>query len=198
LVETLFVGLYEIEGVGVAEPGRIDPLSGRDVTGLHSYKLLLSHHLTDYRGRLTIDWGPGFRSWVQRASKQDKAIVEIRRRINEPQFPGFLDFRERLSGLVGVPFSWRTALSSVNGIYLLTCPDSGKQYVGLAHGAGGFWGIPASDYQVSVLEVASSSTDFETLAKMESRWKGKQRWQELRHRQRRIHYDGNSNTNEMS
>jgi len=96
-----------------------------------------------------------------------------------------------LSALASVPLSWRTALASVNGIYLLSCPQSGKQYVGLAHGVGGFWGrcedyaasghggnkrmldIPASDYQVSVLEVASSSASIDALAKMETRWKEK-------------------------
>lgn len=31
--------------------------------------------------------------------------------------------------------------------------------------------IPASDYQVSVLEVASSSANIDALAKMETRWK---------------------------
>lgn len=94
-----------------------------------------------------------------------------------------------LSALASVPVSWRTALSSVSGIYLLTFPKSAKQYVGLAHGVGGFWGrweeyvasghggnkrmlsIPASDYQVSVLEVASSSANIEVLAKIETRWK---------------------------
>jgi hypothetical protein len=33
--------------------------------------------------------------------------------------------------------------------------------------------IRASDYQASVLEVASSSANIEALAKMESRWKQK-------------------------
>ena len=107
------------------------------------------------------------------------------------RFRGYLDFGTALSDLASVPLFWRTALSSVSGIYLLACPKSGKQYVGLAHGVGGFWGrwedyvasghggnkrmldIPASDYQVSILEVASSSANLEALAKMESRWKEK-------------------------
>jgi hypothetical protein len=102
-----------------------------------------------------------------------------------------LDFQTTLRALASVPVSWRTALSSVSGIYLLSCPESGRQYVDLAHGVGGFWGrweeyaasghggnkrmldIPASDYQVSVLEVASSSASIEVLAKMETRWKQK-------------------------
>jgi hypothetical protein len=94
-----------------------------------------------------------------------------------------------LSELAEVPSSWRVTLSAVAGVYLLSNPETGKQYVGSAQGAIGFWGrweqyvasgyggnqrmqdIPAADYQVSVLEVASSTADADVLAKMEARWK---------------------------
>jgi hypothetical protein len=81
------------------------------------------------------------------------------------------------------------------GVYLLTEVGTGEQYVGLAPGANGFWGhwalgsasyvatghggnkkmldLGDGNYQVSVLEVAGSSTTPEDLAKMESRWKRK-------------------------
>jgi len=49
-----------------------------------------------------------------------------------------------------------------------------EEYVSSGHGGNKrMLDIPASDYQVSVLEVASSSTDFETLTKIESRGKEK-------------------------
>src|SRR3546814_583456 len=96
--------------------------------------------LAPYRGKLVDDWGPGFRSWVQRADVRDKPILEIRRLISEPAFPGFLGFIERLSTLATLPASWRTALSSVSGVYILVCPTTGQRYVGSAYGAGGFWG----------------------------------------------------------
>jgi hypothetical protein len=191
LNETLFVGLYKINGVGTAPSGLIDPISGKDVSGSKFYDTTLSAKLAGYRGRLIIDWGPGYRSWVQLAQKKEKTILEIHRRVGEPPFPGFLDFRRRLSELVAVPSSWRSALSAVAGIYLLTNPNTGKQYVGSAQGLGGFWArweqylasghggnrrmqdIPAADYQISVLEVASSSADAEVMAKLETRWKEK-------------------------
>lgn len=191
LNETLFIGLYQIKGVGPAAVDLIDPISNVNVGGFNFYNLALSTSLAAYRGRLVVDWGPGYRSWVQRAHKQDKPVVEIHRSVGEPPFPGFLDFRERLSNLTGVPASWRMALSAVSGIYLLVNPDTGKQYVGSAQGVGGFWGrweqyvasghggnrrmqdIPTADYQVSVIEVASSSTSSDLLAKMETRWKQK-------------------------
>jgi hypothetical protein len=191
LNETLFVGMYEVNGVGKAAPGTIDPISGEDVGGLNFYDLTLSPKLTEYRGRLVIDWGPGYRSWFQLAHKKEKPIIEIKRTAGEPPFPGFLNFRARLSELPSVPSSWRTTLSAVAGVYLLINPDTGKQYVGSAQGSSGFWGrweqyvasghggnrrmqdIPAADYQVSVLEVASSSADTDVFATMETRWKQK-------------------------
>lgn len=189
--ETLFVGLYAVNGVGKTPRGLKDPLSGRKVPGLNFYDLAPLPELADYRGRLIIDWGKGYRSWVQLAGNRDKSILEIRRTVTDPPFPGFLDFRAQLSELATVPMAWRTTLSAVNGIYLLVSPDTGKQYVGLAHGADGFWGrweayvasghggnkrmmdVPAADYWISILEVANSSSDIETLAEMENRWKQK-------------------------
>jgi GIY-YIG catalytic domain len=191
LDETLFVGLYEIRGIRKAVTGTIDPVSGEDVTGYHFYDLTLSDKLADYRGRLVIDWGPGKRSWVQLGTNKDKRVVEIHRRVGEPPFPGFLDFHVKLTQLKQVPSSWRITLSAVRGIYLLTNIDTGKQYVGSAQGNAGFWGrweeylasghggnqrmqdLPRADYEVSVLEVASSSADVDALIKMECRWKEK-------------------------
>jgi hypothetical protein len=191
--ETLFVGLYEIRGVGQAPKGLIDPSSGQKVRGKNFYDLEAATMLREYRGRLVVAWGAGYRAWVQRAAARDKAIIEIRRTLSDPPFPGFLDFRERLSRLATVPHAWREALSSVSGIYLLTCPNTGKHYVGSAQGTVGFWGrwedyvasghggnrrmmgLPPSDYQVCVLEVAASSTSPDELLRMEARWKEKLR-----------------------
>lgn len=187
--ETLFVGLYLIKDLGQAEAGLTDPISGKDVSNHYFYDLSPLDKLIDYQGRLTIDWGEGFRSWTQWAYQQDKPVLEIRRVATEPPFPGYLKLRVRLSELAHVPMSWRTALSSVSGVYLLIHPESGKQYVGIAKGTDGFWGrweqyvatghggnrrmqdIPAADYQVTILEVASLPVTDDALAEMEARWK---------------------------
>jgi hypothetical protein len=189
LKETLFFGLFENCGVGKAEAGMRDPLGGHDVGGLFLYDLKPSDRLAAYRGRLLVDWGTAYRSRTQKARRQDKPIIEIKRNKAEPTFPGFLDFRAPLSELASVPISWRVALSAVSGIYLLVCPETGKQYVGAAYGDGGFWArwedyvssghggnigmrdLPARDYRVSVLEVASSSAGPEQIIGMENRWK---------------------------
>lgn len=191
LGETLFVGIYKVGNVTKAPKGLIDPVTGKNVSGYYYYSLSLTPHLSDYRDRLVINWGPGYRAWVQNAGSKEKQIIEMRRTAAEPPFPGFLNFRERLSHLAGVPQAWRQALSAVRGVYLLTCPRTGKQYVGSAGGDTGFWGrwedyvasghggnklmlgLPAADYWVSILEVASSSAGLVELVNLESRWKEK-------------------------
>jgi hypothetical protein len=76
--ETLFVGLYEIiNGLDTAPPGQLDPVSGKNVGGNFLYKLTSAPQLAEYRGNLTIEWGPGYRSWVQLARKKDKPVLKI-------------------------------------------------------------------------------------------------------------------------
>ncbi len=189
LNETLFVGMFENCGVTKAKPGLRDPIDGSDAAGCFLYDLKQSGRLIEYRGRLVVDWGPGFLAWVQWACKHDKPIVEISGFRSEPMFPGFLDFREPMSRFASVPGSWRIALQSVKGVYLLICLRCGKQYVGAASGEGGFWARwldhvssgyratigmrdhPHRDYQVRVLEVASSSAGSDQISHMEDRWK---------------------------
>lgn len=90
-----------------------------------------------------------------------------------------------------MPPDWRSALSSVAGVYLLVCPEDGQQYVGSATGDGGFWqrwqdyartghggnvrmkDIPDADYQITVLEVASSSATIDEITDLEALWKRK-------------------------
>ena len=191
LNETLFVGVYSVNEVSIAEKGEIDPLNGDDMGGIFRYDLTGSSHLIDYQGRLIVNWGKGYRSWVQRAVRQNKEIMEIRGTVNDIPFPGFLDFRGYLSNLLAVPASWRLILGSVKGVYLLVETRTGKQYVGSAYGEGGFWSrweeyvrtghggnkemkkFSAEDYQVSILEVAPSSASDEDIIEIEARWKRK-------------------------
>lgn len=76
---------------------------------------------------------------------QDMAVHELLpERMSVGVFPGFKQVnlsKEELDRLVrlGTP-SWRTALSSVKGIYLITDSKTGKLYVGKADGETGIWG----------------------------------------------------------
>ncbi|HXM24198.1 MAG TPA: GIY-YIG nuclease family protein [Terriglobales bacterium] len=190
--DTLFVGLYSVDGKGLAPPGTLDPVHGGDVSGLHLYEMSKSDLLQQYEGRLFIHWGKNYIQWAQNAKDQDKAITEIRREIGEPPFPGFMSFPPTIvSTLDRMPYSWKAALGTVKGVYILVCQKTGKHYVGSASGEGGFWerweqyfrtghggneGMkldPHTEYRVSILEVAPSSALPVEILLLESRWKEK-------------------------
>lgn len=197
---TLFVGLYDVGGRKVLEKDTPRPhMAGFDPAGsCDVYDLQLSDALRDLIGKLIIEWGDGYRSWVQRADRQNKAIQEIRPEFKEPEFPGFLNFIKPLSELESLPESWIAILKASGGVYLLTCPRTKEQYVGSASSTeDGFWcrwqtyiqnghggnvalkSREPSDYQVSILEVAGSSQSREDILAMETRWKRKLQSQEM-------------------
>jgi len=197
--ETMFVGLYSVKYQGVIIQDRPMPhMDGIDKAGsCDTYDLKLEKSLSELIGRLIIDWGAGERAWIQRADRQNKQVHELRREFKEPEFPGFLKFIEPLSKIEKLPKSWITALQSTKGVYLLTCPKTKEQYVGSATGESGFWqrwqdyvlnghggdvalkSRDASDYQVSILEVAGTALTADDIIKMEVRWKLKLQSREM-------------------
>jgi len=191
LRETLFVGLYDIHGHGPAPANMRDPISGAEVVDHHLYKITPSLLMSDYRAKVVVDWGLGYIKWVQLAGNQNKRVIEIRSTDHVSPFPGFLDFRSRLNDLATVPMAWREILQATMGIYLLTHPDTGRQYVGSAQGVDGLWGrweqyssnghggnaamreIEPANYYTSILEVVSPNVGAEAILRIEDRWKTK-------------------------
>lgn len=194
---TLFVGLYTATRAGSVLPGTVDLLTDERITGSDQallpdqYSCELTEKLAEYIGRIHIKWGDSAsaaRAWVQRADKQDKEITELTLTLREDPFPGFSKFMRPLSEIETMPSAWKQVLKTARGIYLLTCPNTGKHYVGSAYGAGGFlsrwqdyvrnnhggniklrtreW----SDYCVSILEVAGSSATDEEIIALEHLW----------------------------
>lgn len=197
--ETMFVGIYKVKGKQLLDRNIPKPhMNGFDMAGsCHIYELEIDTRMDDLIGRLLVDWGLGDRAWIQRADRQNKAIVELRTVFKEPDFPGFLNFVIPLSKISNIPKNWVTALESSRGVYLLTCPKTKEQYVGSAAGESGFWGRwqdyvksgdggnialksrDHSDYQVSILEVAGTSLTQEDIIQMEGLWKAKLQSREM-------------------
>jgi len=197
--ETLFVGLYAVKKCRVLDRDIPRPhADGVDVAGTcNLYDLELLDALRDLIGKLLIAWGPGDRAWIQRADQQDKVVLEVRPDFKEPEFPGFLNLIEPLSRLTKLPAAWIEVLRATKGVYLLTCPKTKEQYVGSAIGETGFWnrwltysqtghgnnvGLKsrdASDYQLSILEVAGTSSTDDEILRMEERWKRKLQSREM-------------------
>ena len=194
---TLFCGLYASNYLGVGQEDLLRPHQRDtiDKAGHYDrYELTLQEPLKEYIGLMSIEWGDGWRSWIQRNT--EKSIVELHRHFQEPNYPGHLAFIAPLSELSDIPNAWIQALRSVKGIYLLTCPQTKEQYVGKASGTDGFWGRwqdyignshggnvllkgrDPSDYQVSILETVGSTNEWD-LDQLESRWKRKLQSREM-------------------
>lgn len=191
--DTLFAGLYSVDESQISKKAFTCPISGVKLArgkGFR-YRMKKLKVLDEYEGKLVVDWGPGFRSWVQRAHSQPKPIAEIRRVFQEPSFPGFDLFSVDLDDMETLPFAWREILRAVNGVYLITCKRTGQHYIGSAYGSEGIYGrwmayykdghgnnlkmkkLGHRDLRFTVLEVLSPTLSEDQVIAMENRWKEK-------------------------
>ena len=188
--ETVFTGLYEVRSVTTCEQGSIEAITDIDVSGLYRYEMAHDDRLDEYKERLVVDWGPGTRSWAQRASRQPKLVRAIREQ-PEPPFPGFGQFCIDLHDLPGIYPGWQERLREVKGIYVLVDKKTGQQYVGSAKGEDSLWGRfsdyartghggnielkhrQGAEYQVGVLQVVDLSLPDHSIEEIESWWKHK-------------------------
>jgi len=161
--------------------------------GYNAVDLVRVEAFEEFSERILIEWSTtahGTRSWSQ-WWKNIKPIVEMRAAPLQAPFPGFHSFQSTIDEIELVPNTWREVLSSVSGIYLLVCQDTGQQYVGSAHGEHGLYGrwleyahtghggnkmLKAKkkhNFRVSILEVASSTASTSELIHREQVWKDK-------------------------
>ena len=160
---------------------------------LRTFDLVVSEHMADLRNRLVIAW-PAPRSWwLKGATAAAYPVVEIADAEPVP-FPGFdrlvLDYAQLQAVMREHRYaSWRTALSSVVGIYLITDTLDGRQYVGKADGAESIrqrWGayaanghggnvelrnIDPNSFRYSLLRVFDPATPGRSINEAESHFK---------------------------
>lgn len=164
----------------------------RDDT-LRHFDLRETGALADLQDRLVIHW-PAPITWrVHGATAADYPVLEIADAAREP-FPGFDRLRLSHATLQAVLREhryehWRSALSSVAGIYLITDTRDGRQYVGKADGAEtirqrwsayaadghggnvGLRGLDPSTFRYSVLRVFDRATPQAVINDAESHFK---------------------------
>lgn len=103
------------------------------------FDVVVSDHMTDLRNRLVIGWRSP-RTWrMSGTAAASYPVIGIADAEPIP-FPGFdrlvLDYPQLQAVMREHRYaSWRTALSSVVGIYLITDTRDGRHYVGKADGA---------------------------------------------------------------
>jgi hypothetical protein len=187
----LFAGVYKILGVskGIESP--------------YLYQTELLPNQEDLIGRIIVHYKrPGRASyiWGYKYGK-NLEVVEIKStRISIGDFPGFnnigLSHRQLKIVVAQQEPSWKSALSNVKGVYLISDTSSGKLYVGSATGEDGLWqrwesyaktghggnaelknlilnkGIKYADnFQYTVLEIADFRSTDDFIVNRETHWK---------------------------
>jgi hypothetical protein len=191
--ETLFANLYSVGAPRRNSAPQTCPVRKTVIESgkCWIYALALDSRLSDFSKRIVIVWGDGYRSWVQRADRQDKTVVELRREFQEPAFPSYLGFQKRIGEIAALYPTWQAALAAAKGVYLLVEEDKGRQYVGSATGEHGFLGrwlayakdghggnvllkeLGHKNYVVSILETAGSEMERSDILAREVFWKQK-------------------------
>ena len=188
--EWLFGGIYKQKGV-------------RRVGDHFQYDTELLDAGNDLIGRLVV-WfqRPGRQSYLHLEKWADKLeVVELARRPHTVvPWPGYenvcIDFGLLRAVIEQGDSQWRSALSSVKGVYVIADKTNGKTYVGSAYGGDSFWsrwslyatnghggnaelveliereGLEyASNFQFSILEIRSRTTSQEEIQRREDHWK---------------------------
>ena len=189
--ETLLTDIYSVRylGLGTNDLPAVHRTGTIDQAGEYIlFDLTPLETFAGMRGRVVVEWGSGFLAWIQRADRQNKTIIEVRREYEEEQFPGFGEWVLNLSDVPKLPGTWVSVLKASRGIYLLSCPRTGEHYVGSATGQEGFLGRwltyfadghggnirlidrEPSNYRIAVLEVAGSEQSTIEVLAAEQRW----------------------------
>lgn len=112
------------------------------------FRYELREHLpcNEMNGRMVVRFErPGRQSYLNAENWADQVLLAevLSERLRIAEFPGFRAVhlsRSELELVVRQELeSWRTALSNVAGVYLITDTLSGKLYVGSATGGSGIW-----------------------------------------------------------
>lgn len=154
-------------------------------------------------GRLIVSFSrPGRQPYLKAEKWVEQMQVNelMPRRLEIEEFPGFSRVLLRKSDLDLIVqqeiVSWKSALASVAGVYLITDSESGRHYVGSAYGQGGIWGRwktysktghgfnkllqgllekwgteYARNFQFSILETADTNSTKKDVLIRETHWK---------------------------
>lgn len=187
----LYAGAFRVLGVG----------PGTNTRWLYSTELLPDQE--DLIGRVIVKFKRTFRSSYIHGSRFGQ-MLEVTQILEDSylvdDFPGYNSVRlsyDQLKLIVSRSEpAWKSALSSINGVYLIVDKETGKGYVGSAYGIGGIWQrwseyaatghggnlelvslldnegeTYADNFQYAVLEIADPQTPAEKVIDRENHWK---------------------------
>jgi hypothetical protein len=171
----------------------------------NKYNVIYSDKYRDLVGRLVVEYsGENSRATVFKPSYlfSNLKVSEIyEHKFKGEQFSSFEEINHMFSAIEIIVkneiASWKIALSSVYGIYLIADINTGKHYIGSAYGEGGIWGrwcqyvytyhgnnadlvdlfedksesYFRENFKFSILEVISAISTKEEVIRKESLWK---------------------------
>jgi len=133
----LFAGVFKVKGV------KAHKRKGKNYFMYSTQEVKGLEYLT---GKAVIQFQKTFRASYLRGPKYEDQLnlIELRdQRMTIGDFPGFnsilLSYRMLKTVVRESNPSWKTALSNVAGVYLITDRSDGSQYVGSAYGGDGIW-----------------------------------------------------------
>ena len=187
----LFAGAYAVAGRPAV-----------DSKGYFRYTMDEQDATKEMSGRLVVAFErPGRQSYLNAERWQaTMGVAAIRpERYQIAEFDGYTKIHisfDTLKAIVRQQLpSWRSALSAVGGVYVISDAETGKLYVGSATGEGGFWGrwsqyavtghggnvrlrelgkvsgAPIGGLHFSILETADTRTSQADIEKREQFWK---------------------------
>lgn len=191
----LFAGVFAVEGIREKT---------KDIIGdIILYSTTEIKGLEDLTGRAIVRFDKNFRQSYLRGERYGDQLFlsEIREeKMSVRDFPGYnsVIISYRILGTIireEIP-AWKSVLSNVSGIYIITDTKTGKLYVGSACGEGGIWQrwaayannghggnkdlrallkLKGADYakyfQFSILEVIDLNANEKHVLSRESHWK---------------------------
>jgi hypothetical protein len=189
--EWLFAGIYKRKSVKKINNKKFQ------------YKTELTDLGSEYIGRLIVKFNKTFRqsyTLFENHYNQISILEILREKVSFERFPGYENVKIKFDLLKSIiiqeEISWRTALSNVKGIYLISDLSNGKKYIGSAYGENAFWtrwkvyvnnghggnkdlkelllkngSNHALNFQFSILETRSMNSEDEEIIKRESFWK---------------------------
>ncbi len=190
----LFAGVWRVLG---------KPVPRHDTRPWFEYSTAEVSGLEHLTGRTVIAFERTFRaSYLHGARYGDKLIIAqiLEVKLSLGDFPGYASVLlrfDQLRHVVGRDLAtWRAALASVAGVYLIADVEAGKLYVGSATGLSGIWGrwcgyaatghggnkelvsvlanrgaTHAQHFQFSILEICDVLTPETDVLQRENHWK---------------------------
>lgn len=194
--EWIFGGIYRQRGVRrVKDESRPRPYYQYDTELTDVRKDLIRRLIIHYRRESRQSY-PNLENYADKLE-----VLEILRKpYTVKPFPGYenvlIDFNLLTKIIQEEELSWKTALSTVKGVYIITDKSNGKLYVGSAYGNESFWSRwslyvrnghggskklkriidkkgpdYASNFQFSILEIRSNITEDTVIIEREAYWK---------------------------